>query len=49
LKAGDAELEVTCTVTGEGDLTRMQQVVADHLNRFAHKEGELAFDWQPLG
>ncbi len=48
LKADDAALEVTCTITGEGDLSRMQQVVADHLNRFAHREGELAFDWQPM-
>ncbi len=44
----DEALEVTCTIEGEGDLARMQQVVADHLNRFAHREGELAFDWQPL-
>lgn len=48
LKAHDSALEVTCTIDGEGDLSRMQQVVADHLNRFAHREGELTFDWQPL-
>ena len=32
----------------EADLVRMQQVVADHLNRFAFREGELAFDWKSL-
>ena len=49
LKASDTELEVICRLDGDGDLGRMQLVVADHLNRFAHREGELAFDWQPLG
>ena len=29
----------------EADLERVQGVVANHLNRFAFKEGELAFDW----
>ncbi|HQS69203.1 MAG: 2,4-dihydroxyhept-2-ene-1,7-dioic acid aldolase [Novosphingobium sp. 28-62-57] len=48
LKAGDAALEVTCRIEGEGDLARMQQVVVEHLNRFAHREGELVFDWQPV-
>ena len=48
LRASDAELEVTCRIEGDGDLSKMQQVVADHVNRFAHREGELAFDWQPL-
>lgn len=48
LMADDKALTVTCTIDGDGDLARMQQVVADHLNRFAHREGELAFAWQPL-
>ena len=30
----------------EADLAHMQKVVADHLNRFAFREGELAFDWK---
>lgn len=46
LSASDDALEVTCRIDGEGDLARMQQVVVDHLNRFAHREGELQFDWQ---
>lgn len=46
LSASADALEVTCRIDGEGDLARMQQVVVDHLNRFAHREGELQFDWQ---
>jgi hypothetical protein len=46
LAASDSALTVTCTVAEGGDLARLQQVVADHLNRFAFREGELAFDWQ---
>lgn len=49
LVASDDALEVTCTIEGEGDLARMQQVTEEHLNRFAHREGELVFDWLPLG
>ena len=30
----------------ETDLAHMEKVVADHLNRFAFREGELAFDWK---
>lgn len=48
LAATESDLSVTCRIDGEGDLARMQQVVADHLNRFAHREGELVFDWQPV-
>lgn len=47
LVADEAALTVTCTVAEGGDMARMQQVVADHLNRFAFREGELVFDWQP--
>ena len=46
LNAGDDALTVTCAVPAGGDLDRLQQVVADHLNRFAFREGELQFDWQ---
>lgn len=46
LAAGDMALTVTCQVPEGGDLARMQQVVAEHLNRFAFREGELQFQWQ---
>lgn len=32
----------------DADVAKFQQVVADHLNRFAHREGELVFDWQAV-
>lgn len=48
LTASEADLTVTCTVPEGGDLERLQQVVADHLNRFAFREGELRFDWQAI-
>jgi len=45
--AADAEaLTVTLEPGPDVDLGKMQQVVAEHLNRFAHREGELVFDWQ---
>lgn len=47
LAASDTALTVTCSVPDGGDIARLQTVVADHLQRFAHREGELAFDWQP--
>jgi len=48
LTATDDALEVVCRIEGEGGLARMQDVVAEHINRFAHREGALAFDWQPV-
>ncbi|HZU65015.1 MAG TPA: DUF2218 domain-containing protein [Novosphingobium sp.] len=45
--ADAAALTVTCEVAEGGDIERLQQVVAEHLNRFAFREGELVFDWQP--
>ena len=46
LVADDMALTVTCAVPEDGDLARIQTVVADHLNRFAFREGELEFHWQ---
>ncbi|CAH0497620.1 hypothetical protein NVSP9465_02686 [Novosphingobium sp. CECT 9465] len=48
LVATDDALSVTCRLEGDGDLDRMQMVVADHINRFAFREGELTFDWKPV-
>ena len=47
LDAGADALTVTCTVPEGGDLARLQQVVADHLDRFAFRKAPLPFDWQP--
>ncbi|MEP7222216.1 MAG: DUF2218 domain-containing protein [Novosphingobium sp.] len=46
LTAGDMALTVVCTINEGGDMARLQQVVADHINRFAFREGELQFNWQ---
>ena len=48
LVAGDDALDVTITLNDGGDPARAQQVVADHLNRFAFREGELLFDWREV-
>ena len=45
LEARDGRLLIDLEAP-EGELERMQGVVADHLNRFAFREGELAFDWR---
>jgi hypothetical protein len=47
LAAGDMALTVLCEAPGGEELTRLQQVVASHLARFAFREGELQFIWQP--
>ena len=47
LAAGDMALTITCEVPDGGDLARIQTVVGQHLNRFAFREGELQFQWQP--
>ena len=49
MEASEAALTVTLHPEPEADVAKFQQVVADHLNRFAHSEGELVFDWQVLG
>ena len=44
--AGHDELSLTLAPTGGEDIARLKTVVEDHLNRFAFREGELAYDWQ---
>ncbi|MCG2840338.1 DUF2218 domain-containing protein [Sandaracinobacter sp. RS1-74] len=46
LEAGATHLEVGVTAPPDR-LEQLQQVVAAHINRFAHREGELEFDWKP--
>ena len=42
------EARLVVTVEADSDkLPRLQEVVADHLQRFAHREGALVFDWKP--
>lgn len=44
LDADDDALGVRIEAPAE-ELDRWERVVAVHINRFAHREGELAFDW----
>jgi hypothetical protein len=46
LAAGDMALTVRCTTPDEAGHARLQQVIADHLSRFAWREGGLQFTWQ---
>lgn len=46
MTADDKELTVDASVE-EGDLIRLQEVVAQHIVRFAFRE-ELAFEWKPI-
>ena len=39
-------LDLVLTVPAEGDPARMRQVVEEHLDRFAFREGPLTFDWR---
>ncbi len=46
LRADSATLDVRLTVADDGDVARMRDVVASHLDRFAFREAPLTFDWQ---
>lgn len=48
MKAGADALTVTLTTPEGGDMAKLQDVVASHLNRFAFREGELVYDWQDV-
>lgn len=45
LEAGENALDITISAGTAEDLARMEQVVAEHLLRFAHRE-ELVIDWR---
>jgi hypothetical protein len=45
LEARDDAIDLTVSAGSEEDLARLEQVVADHLKRFAHRE-ELQIDWR---
>lgn len=47
LTAAPDRLHITLTGTPETDMARFQAVVAEHLQRFGHRE-ELAFNWQDV-
>lgn len=45
LTAGPGKLGVVIEAGDDDTLTRLEDVVARHLNRFAFREGELSFAW----
>lgn len=47
MQATPAALLCRIDASEPGQLAGLQGAVERHLNRFAFREGELAFDWQP--
>ena len=47
LSAEQDNLKATIETPRE-DVEKLESVVADHLNRFAHREGPLSFHWSRL-
>ena len=47
LSATPEALTATATAPEEG-LEQLQQIIASHIQRFAHREPDLAFDWRPV-
>lgn len=45
LTAAPGKLGIVIEAADDAVLSRLEDVVAEHLNRFAHREGELAFAW----
>ena len=43
--ARESGLDVTIEATSDGQLNGLKGAVARHLDRFAHREAPLAFDW----
>lgn len=48
LRADSETLDVRLTVPEDGDVARMEEVVASHLDRFAFREAPLTFDWREV-
>ncbi|MDR6787752.1 hypothetical protein J2Y58_001104 [Sphingomonas sp. BE138] len=46
LRADSETLDVRLEVAEGGDVERMKEVVASHLDRFAFREAPLTFDWR---
>ncbi len=46
MRAASETLDIILTVPEDGDVARMRDVVASHLDRFAFREAPLTFDWR---
>lgn len=47
MAASDTRLDITVTAPTRDATEKLAQVVADHLDRFAHRE-TIQFDWAPV-
>ena len=48
LRADSETLDVRLAVPEDGDVARMEEVVASHLDSFAFREAPLTFDWREV-
>ncbi|WP_322965608.1 DUF2218 domain-containing protein [Sphingomonas fuzhouensis] len=46
MRADSETLDIVLTVPEDGEVARMREVVASHLDRFAFREAPLTFDWR---
>ncbi|WP_447412562.1 DUF2218 domain-containing protein [Clostridium perfringens] len=46
MRASEETLDLLLTVPEGEDASRMREVVASHLDRFAFREAPLTFDWR---
>ena len=46
MRADSDTLDLELSVPEDGDVARMREVVASHLDRFAFREAPLTFDWR---
>lgn len=46
MRADSETLDLLLTVPEGEDSARMRQVVAEHIDRFAFREGPLTYDWK---
>ena len=46
MRADSDTLDLELSVPEHGDVARMREVVASHLDRFAFREAPLTFDWR---
>lgn len=46
MRADSETLDLLLTVPEDEDSARMRQVVSEHIDRFAFREGPLTYDWR---
>ncbi len=48
MAASESDLTIHLEPKSGEDVARLKDIVASHIDRFAHKEGPLTYDWQAL-